>query len=123
MSKYGEEVILDLHDCDPETFNRESIEAYFKWICESEGMERCDLHWWDDLETPEEEKETEPHLVGTSAIQFIKTSNITIHTLDMLGKVFINAFTCGEIDEHAVSIIALKVFGGRIAQCIKVNRL
>jgi len=83
MENYGVELILDLHDCDPSTFTRKSIRKYFNELCVLIDMEKGKLTWWDDLYTPEGEKETEPHLVGTSAVQFIKTSNITIHTLDM----------------------------------------
>ncbi len=92
MGDYGKELILDLHNCDPNSFRRRKIRLYFKEICRLIGMERCKLCWWDDLYTPKGEEETEPHLVGTSAVQFIKTSNITIHTLDMLQKVFLNVF-------------------------------
>lgn len=103
-------------------FNRKIIEQVFIEICRTQKMERCDLHWWDDLDTPENEKETEPHLVGTSAIQFIKTSNITIHTLDILHKVFINVFTCGELDRHTIEKTARSYFGGEIVQSVLLER-
>ncbi|MFQ5788606.1 MAG: hypothetical protein ACE5H1_11580, partial [Thermodesulfobacteriota bacterium] len=67
MGKYGKELILDLHNCDSTTFTRKHIRNYFKKLCSLIDMERADLHWWDDLNTPEEEKETEPHLKGTTA--------------------------------------------------------
>ena len=44
---YGKEIILDLHECDPSTFTRESIGKYFKYLCLIIDMEACDLHWWD----------------------------------------------------------------------------
>ena len=94
MRAYGKELIIDIHKCNPEKFTRKSIRNYFKDLCELIGMERGKLCWWDDLHTPEDEKETEPHLVGTSAVQFIKTSNITIHTLDILKTVHLNIFSC-----------------------------
>lgn len=122
MKPYGKELILDLHNCDPSTFNRESIEGYFKALCEKIDMERCDLHFWDDLETPDDEKETEPHLVGTSAIQFIKTSNITVHTLDILKKVFINIFSCKYFNEKEAMVFSAKWFGGDIASGEVIDR-
>lgn len=122
MSKYGEELVLTLHHCVKLENSRNVIEGFFIEVCKSQRMERCDLHWWDDLETPEDEKETESHLVGTSAIQFIKTSNITVHTLDMLDKVFINVFTCGELSKNGIEHIALSYFGGKIVQSILLER-
>lgn len=102
MDDYGKELILDLVHCDSNWFTRKSIRAYFKKVCALIDMERGKLCWWDDLYTPEEERETEPHLVGTSAVQFIKTSNITIHTLPLLEKVFLNIFSCKDFDEYDV---------------------
>ena len=120
---YGKELILDLHDCDPSTFTRESIEEYFKRLCEKIDMERCDLHYWDDEDTPEGEEETEPHLVGISAVQFIKTSNIVIHTLPLLKKVFVNIFSCKEFYNFHVEHHTETWFKGNIIGCTKVDRI
>lgn len=112
--QYGVELILDIHGCDPSKFTRENIEHFFDVVCARIDMEQCDLHWWDDLHTPEDKKETEPHLVGTSAIQFIKTSNITIHTLDLMKRVYLNIFSCKDFDPRIVRDVALEFFGGYI---------
>ncbi len=93
LNNYGKELVLDIHNCDPTTFTRKHIRNYFKKLCSLIDMERCQLHWWDDYEVPPEEQETEPHLKGTTAIQFIKTSNITIHTLDLLKSGYLNIFS------------------------------
>ena len=119
---YGKELVLDMHNCDSSKFTREVITDFYKDICDKLEMERCDLHFWDDVDTPEEEKQTEPHLTGTSAIQFIMTSNITIHTLDLLDKVFINIFTCGHLDVDISKECALAHFGGEIVQSTELVR-
>lgn len=111
---YGKELILDLHDCNPAKFTRENIRNYFKDLCNLIDMERCKLCWWDDLHTPEDEKETEPHLVGTSAVQFILTSNITIHTLDILHCVYINVFSCKDFNSNIVTDFTKNYFYGRV---------
>lgn len=123
MKDYGKELILDLHQCDSSTFTRSSIGSYFIEVCDLIDMVRADLHWWDDLETPEEEKQTEPHLVGTSAIQFITTSNITIHTLPMLGKCFINLFSCKEFDAGLVAAFSATWFQGTVVSQHVIRRL
>lgn len=94
--RFGYELLLDLHGCDVSTFTRESITDYFVKICDTIGMEREDLHFWDYDGVPEEERSTEAHLLGTSAIQFITTSNIVVHTLDLTGAVYVNIFSCKE---------------------------
>lgn len=123
MSDYGKELILDLHECNPATFTRKSIRAYLKKLCSLIGMQRGDLHWWDDLHTPEEEKQTAPHLVGTSAVQFITTSNIIIHTLDILRRVYLNIFSCKDFDDNIVIEFTEGWFGGYIKNLKRVRRL
>jgi len=102
MKAYGKELIIDLHECDPETMNRDIITKYFKSLCKKIKVEPCDLHFWDDVGVPEAERQTDPRLVGTSAIQFILTSNITIHTLPLMKRVYLNIFSCDEFNEETI---------------------
>lgn len=99
MKPYGYELILDLHGCDVTTFNRESLREFFKKLCDEIEMTRCELHFWDDVGVPIEEKQTSPHTKGTSAVQFILTSTVVVHTLDLLEAVYINIFSCKEYDK------------------------
>ncbi|MCP4259134.1 MAG: hypothetical protein GY774_16740 [Planctomycetes bacterium] len=119
---YGKELILDLHNCDPSTFNRESIKGYFKELCELIDMQRCDLHFWDDTGVPEEKKQTLPHTKGTSAVQFILTSSVTIHALDILKKAFINIFSCKYFSEDAAKSFSAKWFRGEVASWEVIDR-
>lgn len=120
---YGKELILDLHECDVGKFTRDSIEQYFIELCELIDMQRCALHFWDDLDTPEEEKQTSPHTQGTSAVQFILTSNITIHTLDQLGNVYVNIFSCKEFDSNEAFSFTRDWFKGTVMQLNIIARL
>jgi len=95
---YGQELILDLHRCDVARFTRKAIEKYCMEVCELIDMERCDLHFWDDVGVPCDEKQTDPKTKGTSAVQFILTSTIVIHTLDVMKTVYVNIFSCKEFD-------------------------
>lgn len=110
MNSYGKEVVIDLVNCNPDTFTRESIEGYCIKLCELIDMERCDLHFWEL--TPEEYEKAPDHLKGISAVQFIKTSNITIHTLDILRRVFLNVFSCKDFDLNTVVDFSVEWFGG-----------
>jgi len=120
---YGVELILDLHNCDVTKFNRQSLEKYFIELCDLIDMQRCELHFWDDLDTPEEEKQTSPHTTGTSAIQFILTSNVTIHTLDILKKVFVNIFSCKDFSTSVAERFTVEWFGGTAVSSTVVDRL
>ena len=95
---YGLELILDLHECDSSRFTRSSIEDFFCELCELIDMEQCDLHFWDDVGVPAEDQQTDPKTKGTSAVQFILTSTIVVHTLDLMKTVYVNIFSCKIFD-------------------------
>ncbi len=124
MSKdYGKELILDLHNCDSSLFTRKIIRRYFKQLCELIDMVRCDLHWWDFKGYPKEYAKAPPHLKGTSAIQFIQTSNITIHTLDDLKRIYVNVFSCKDFEEDVVMGFTKGWFKGEIVNKVIVRRI
>jgi S-adenosylmethionine/arginine decarboxylase-like enzyme len=120
---YGIELIIDLHECNTTKFNRKDIKKYFKELCELIDMQAEDCHFWDDEGVPEEEKQTDPHTKGISAIQFILTSNITIHTLDLLEKVFINIFSCKDFDKYEALEFSRNFFEGKIVNNATITRI
>ena len=107
---YGLELILDLHKCDASTFRRADIERFCVALCEVIDMERCDLYFWDDLGVPNEDQQTDPKTKGTSAVQFILTSTIVIHTLDLMKTAYVNIFSCKEFDTDEAAQFAAKWF-------------
>ena len=95
---YGNELILDLHGCNPAKFTRKDLNKFFSELCELIDMKKCEVHFWDDVGVPEEDRQTESHTKGTSAVCFILTSTIVVHTLDLLKAVYVNIFSCKEFD-------------------------
>jgi len=110
---YGCELILDLHGCDPNSFNRKSLDSFFTELCDLIEMERCEVHFWDDVGVPPEEQQTLPHTKGTSAVCFILTSTIVVHTLDLLKSVYVNIFSCKDFDPKAAEVFTKKWFGAQ----------
>lgn len=98
MNTYGKELIIDLHECNPDKFTRHHINKFFKSLCKKIDMVPCKLCWWDYKGYPEEFKNAPPHLKGITAVQFISTSNITIHALNDLKTVYLNIFSCKDFD-------------------------
>ncbi|MDD4970819.1 MAG: S-adenosylmethionine decarboxylase [Paludibacter sp.] len=123
MENYGKELIIDLHRCNIDRFNRKDLKKYFVQLCELIDMKRAKLTWWDDLNVPEEQKQTQAHTKGTSAVQFILTSNITIHTLDILQNVYINIFSCKEFDSAIALEFTKKFFEGLVIQHLTIDRI
>jgi len=107
---YGFELIMDLHNCNVSKFNRESLKNYFIKLCKAIDMKREKSYFWDDEGLPEEQRQISPHTKGTSAVQFILTSSIVIHALDLLKAVYINIFSCKKFDEKIAEEITKKWF-------------
>lgn len=123
IDAYGKELIIDLHNCDSSTFTKENIERFFIELCKKIKMKREDLHWWDEEDVPEEERFTEPHLIGISAIQFITTSNITIHTLQLMKRVYLNIFSCKDFNEDYALNFSKDWFKGEVVNSRTIERI
>ncbi len=122
MDTYGKELVIDIHNCDSSTFTRRSIRGYFKQLCILIDMERSKLCWWDDYGVPLENQETEPHLKGTTAVQFIMTSNIVIHTLDLLENVYVNIFSCKDFNTDTAAKFSEEWFRGKVVNSSVIER-
>ena len=120
---YGFELIMDLHGCNISTFNRKSLRGYFKMLCKAIDMKRCELYFWDDYGVPAKEKQKLPHTKGTSAVQFILTSNITIHTLPLLKAAYINIFSCKQFDRKVAEKITKEWFGAKKCRANFIERI
>jgi S-adenosylmethionine/arginine decarboxylase-like enzyme len=102
--KYGMELIMDLHECDITKFSRENLDSFFKGL--------CDIAKMTPVGKPKYWKETsmEPHLRGYSGVQFIKTSDIIIHTLDITHDAYINFFSCKDFNVPQVIAFIVEHF-------------
>lgn len=123
VGSYGKELIIDIHNCDDSKFTRKEIRKYFRELCKLIDMRAEKLCWWDDHGLPQELCQKEAHTKGTSAVQFILTSNITIHTLDILKNVYINIFSCKEFDCNLAKDFSEKWFKGKIVNSQIIKRL
>ncbi len=124
MNSYGKELILDLALCEPKgsRFTRAQIQDYIDELCELIKVEKGDLHFWDYEDEPHEYDCAPDRLKGVSVVQFIMTSNITIHTLDVYKEVLINVFSCDDFDASKVTVLSLKHFGGIIYNSDQIER-
>jgi len=119
---YGKELIIDLHGCDPSTMTRNSIEEYFIQLCKLIKMKREDLHFWDDEDVAPEDRQKNPKTIGISAIQFILTSNITIHALTVLKMVYLNIFSCKDFPDDKALDFSKNWFKGDVVNTKTIVR-
>lgn len=122
MKNYGVELILDIHNCNITKFNRKEIEEFMKKLCELIDMEREDLYFWDYEGQEDEYKKAPAHLKGISAVQFISTSNITIHTLDEMKRVYLNVFSCKGFDMNKAAKFCTYYFEGYLLKKQIIDR-
>jgi S-adenosylmethionine decarboxylase len=102
---YGKEVIIDLYDCDREKMTEEHVVNFIQQLVKKVDMEtHGEPMVWTNNESDE------PHLRGTSAMQFITTSNVVVHTLSLTGLVLVNLFSCKPFNEHIVLDFAKEFF-------------
>ena len=132
--RFGLEFIIDLKGCDVTKFTRKGLSNYLINLCNLLEitvrevplvlleMHREDLHFWDYEDDPEAKAAAPAHLDGTSAIQFIRTSNITIHTLDKVGEIYINVFSCKDFNHGRIRYYTLEYFGGTVQNEQLVHR-
>lgn len=113
---YGEELILDLYGCNVKKFTREVIALFMENLCFEIDMTPATLHFWDFEDEPEEYEKAPNHLAGITAVQFIETSNIIIHTLDKLEECYVNIFSCKPFDQCKAKRFVEKFFDAE--QCI-----
>lgn len=119
---YGQELILDLKDCDVSKFNRSNLKLFFKELCRLIGMTRARCYFWDYEGDEKAKRDAPAHLAGTTAIQFITTSDIRIHTLDKLGAIYLNIFSCGEFDTKLAKRFTIAFFSGVEQSSQVINR-
>lgn len=120
---YGFELILDLHGCNVSTFTRQNLTEYFTKLCKAIGMQQCELYFWDDEGVPPEEQQTSPHTKGVSAVQFILTSSIVIHTLELLEAAYVNIFSCKTFDRDVAEKLTREWFAAKECRATFIERI
>jgi len=120
--EFGKELIIDIHDCKNLPCDRVFLRKYLELLCDLIDMKREDLHFWDYEGYPEEYEEALDHLKGVSVVQFIKTSSIVIHTLDVSKRVYINVFSCKDFNPGEVKQFSEISFRGKIVKSHIIER-
>lgn len=110
---WGQLTIVGLYGCDPDVVRSEAaLRAFLLDLVPGIGMvangepilgeKRVDQFGKGDLH-------------GWTALQAIETSSICVH-LDPVGhRVFVDAFSCQDFDEHDAARIAQRYFGGTVS--------
>lgn len=121
---YGSEVILDLSNADVSKFTREALGEFLDELCfDILDVRPQKRYWWDDIGVAPEEQQTDPKTKGTTVVQFLLFSNVTIHTLDILRTVYINIFVCREFNWPGAAVFCREFFNAKIEKVTIVDRV
>lgn len=121
---YGKELIIDLANADVSKFNRDCLQEFLDRLCyEILKVRPEERHFWDDEGVPLEDQQTDPRTKGTTVVQFLLFSNVTIHTLDLMGTVYINIFVCREFDMKAAVEYSREFFKATLQKSEVIDRL
>jgi S-adenosylmethionine/arginine decarboxylase-like enzyme len=103
---WGMLAAIDLHGCQRRRLeDPNSIRVFVPDVIDAIGMRA-----YGPLRL---ERFGDGELEGWSAMQFIETSSITIHTDEFTGRCFVDVFSCRAFDAEVVAAVAVAHFGGR----------
>lgn len=123
IKRYGKSISVDLHNCNSSLFNRRDLRKFVKALCVEISMNPAKLVFWDFKYCPWLKHKAASHLKGTSLVQFIQTSSVTIHALDDLKAVYIDLFSCKEYDSNKVVEFSANYFNGEVVTLNEVVRI
>jgi len=106
--QYGQEVVLDLYDCDPATIrSARKLRAFVDELIALLGMKK-----FGRTQTPYFGLNS-PHTAGYSLLQFIETSSIVGHFSELTNAAYLNIFSCKPFDANAAARFTKKFFGAK----------
>ena len=109
---YGMELILDIHEVSKDKIHAKAVKQFCADLCDEIGMSKGPNVIWGTDSDKDEYKD--PKADGISCVQFLHSSSITLHAIDLLGKVFINIFSCKDFDAEKAENFALTDWGGEV---------
>ena len=100
---FGIHYILDADNCEGEIKDRKHIQDFIVTLVSKLGMKKKGETVFEYFE--ENDYNRERDIVGWSVVQIISLSNITIHINEISRTIYLDVFTCGELDDLTVSLL------------------
>ena len=101
MSKiFGQELLLDAYNCQGFLNKKEYIQLFIDELVMKTGMKKKGKTIFEYFEKTDYNVERD--IVGYSVVQIISLSNITLHINEISKSVYLNFFTCGELNDKLV---------------------
>ena len=111
-------LMIDASGCNGNITSKEHIQKFINNLVDLMGMQKKGDTIFEYFEHNEYNRERD--IVGYSVCQIISLSNITIHINEISRTIYLDIFTCGELDETKISILFSDYF---LPKKIKKNML
>lgn len=116
-TEYGQELVVDLYDCDYSTISsRKKLYQFAKEICQVIGMKPYGEPFIPDF------GHSMSKTAGPSLVQLIESSSITAHYSPHWRMICLNVFTCTSFDAKKTLQFAKKFFGSGRAAAFLLKR-
>ena len=101
MSKiFGRELLMDAYNCQSYLDKKEYIQLFIDELVLKTNMKKKNKTIFEYFEKTDYNVERD--IVGFSVVQIISLSNITLHINEISKSVYLNYFTCGELNDELV---------------------
>lgn len=115
IKPWGKSVSIDLHDCVNECLtNPDLLKEFIAEVIKIVGMEAHGPCYVDRF--------GEGEIEGYSAMQFIKTSAITVHLDEVGNRAFIDIFSCKHFEAAPAETYAKDFFGAKTSKVVQLAR-
>ncbi len=115
---FGYMLMIDASGCNGNITSKEHIQKFVNNLVDLMGMKKKGDTIFEYFEDNEYNRERD--IVGYSVCQIISLSNITIHINEISKTIYLDIFTCGQLDETQISILFSDYF---LPKKIKKNML
>ena len=105
---FGKELIIDAGGCNGNMRCKIHLQKFVDELVEKLGMKKKGETIFEYFEDNDYNRERD--IVGFTIIQVISLSNITIHINEISRTLYINMFTCGELDEMKAVLLVSDYF-------------
>lgn len=115
IKPWGKSVSIDLSECAHDRLiNGELLKEFIAEVIKIVGMEAHGPCYVDRF--------GEGEIEGYSAMQFIKTSSITVHLDEIGNRAFIDIFSCKHFEAAPAEKYAKKFFGAKSSKVVELER-
>jgi len=101
---FGKHFIIDANECLGELKDRNHIQEFINSLVSKIGMSKKGETIFEYFEDDVNGYNRERDIVGWSVVQIISLSSIVIHINEISRTIYLDVFTCGDLDELAVTL-------------------